>query len=320
MNPARIVTLTMNPALDITTTTDEIHPTSKIRCGDARYDPGGGGINVARVAHVLGASVSAVFPVGGPTGGRVARLVEAAGVPYRKVDLSESTRENFTVNERTSGEQYRFVLPGPRVTLRERARCLDALRQSAAEAEYVVASGSLPPDVAPEFYQHVADICRELGALLILDASGAALTSVTSGVFLLKPSLRELRECAGRELHSEAERVAAAHELIDRGITQAVVVSLGSQGAFLVTAQHSQHFPPIPVRSVVSSVGAGDAMVGAITVGLTRCWPLSEAVRFGVAAGTAMLMTPGTEVPTRADVERLFGMVAQPTNLETVCD
>lgn len=320
MTPSRIVTLTMNPALDITTTVEQIHPTSKIRCGEARYDPGGGGINVARVAHVLGASVSAVLPVGGATGGRIARLVEDAGVPYRKVDINESSRENFTVNERSSGEQYRFVLPGPRVTLREQWRCLDELRLAASEAEYVVASGSLPPDIAPDFYQHVADLCRELDALLILDASGAALTSITSGVFLLKPSLRELRECVGHELHNEAEQLAAAHELIDRGVTQAVVVSLGSQGAFLATAQHSQHFPAIPVRSVISSVGAGDAMVAAITVGLSWCWPLSEAVRFGVAAGTAMLMTPGTEVPARADVDRFFGMLAQPTDSESVCD
>ncbi|ODQ87592.1 1-phosphofructokinase family hexose kinase [Mycolicibacterium holsaticum] len=320
MTPARIVTLTMNPALDITTTVEQIHPTSKIRCGDARYDPGGGGINVARVAHVLGASVSAVFPVGGATGGRIARLVEDAGVPYRNTEISEPTRENFTVNERRSGEQYRFVLPGPHVTLREQSRCLDELRLAAAKAEYVVASGSLPPDVAPDFYQRVADLCRELGALLILDASGAALTSITSGVFLLKPSLRELRECVGHELHDEAEQLAAAHELIDRGVTQAVVVSLGSQGAFLATAEHSQHFPAIPVRSVVSSVGAGDAMVAAITVGLSWCWPLSEAVRFGVAAGTAMLMTPGTEVPARADVDRFLGMAAQPTDFESVCD
>lgn len=230
-------------------------------------------------------------------------------MPPREVNIGESTRESFTVNEHSGDRQYRFVLPGPQLTFGERARCLDELRQAASGAEFVVASGSLPPGLTADFYQRVADICRELGALLILDTSGGGFSHIAAGVFLLKPSVRELRECVGRELDTEAEQLAAAHELIDRGVTQAVVVSLGSQGALLATARHSQRFSAIAVRSV-SDVGAGDAMVATITVGLSRCWPLSEAVRFGIAAGTAMLMTPGTEAPTRADVERFFEMVA----------
>ncbi|MGY4868816.1 1-phosphofructokinase family hexose kinase [Mycolicibacterium elephantis] len=317
MTTPRIVTLTMNPALDIATSADAVRPTEKIRCGSGRYDPGGGGINVARVAHVLGARVSAVFPVGGPIGGLVAQLVKDAGVPHRHVDISDSTRESFTVHERTTNKEYRFVLPGPHLTFSDRARCLDALRQVAAGADFVVASGSLPPGVAPDLYQRVADVSRELGALFILDTSGHALASMDTGVFLLKPSLRELREHVGRDLRTEAEQLAAARELIDAGITQAVVVSLGSQGALLVTAAHSQRFRAILARPV-SSVGAGDAMVAGITVGLSRGWSLSEAVRFGIAAATAMLLTPGTEVPTRAAVERFFGTVEQPTDFEPV--
>lgn len=165
MTTPRIVTLTMNPALDIATSADAVRPTEKIRCGSARYDPGGGGINVARVAHVLGAAVSAVFPVGGPIGGLVAQLVKDAGVPHRHVDISDSTRESFTVHERTTNKEYRFVLPGPHLTFSDRARCLDALRQVAAGADFVVASGSLPPGVPPDLYQRVADVSRELGAL-----------------------------------------------------------------------------------------------------------------------------------------------------------
>ena len=315
MTTPRIVTLTMNPALDIATSADVVRPTEKIRCGSARYDPGGGGINVARVTHVLGAAVSAVFPVGGPIGDLLAQLIKDAGVPHRRIEIGESTRESFTVNERHTNEQYRFVLPGPHLTISERARCLDELRKVAAGAEFVVASGSLPPGVPPDLYQRVADVSRELGALFILDTSGHALASMDTGVFLLKPSLRELREHVGRDLRTEAEQLAAARELIDAGITQAVVVSLGSQGALLVTAAHSQRFRAILARPV-SSVGAGDAMVAGITVGLSRGWSLSEAVRFGIAAATAMLLTPGTEVPTRADVERFLGLVGQPTDFE----
>src|SRR5512144_1512573 len=167
-----IVTLTMNPALDVTTSAERVGPTSKIRCHGVRYDAGGGGINVARVARVLGGSVSAVFPAGAHTGDLVTTLVADADVPYRRVNISEPTRESFTIDEECSGQQYRFVLPGPRLSFVEQARCLDELRDAARSAEFVVASGSLPPGVPADFYQRVADLCRELGVLLILDTSG----------------------------------------------------------------------------------------------------------------------------------------------------
>jgi 6-phosphofructokinase 2 len=316
---AMIATLTMNPALDIATDTDVVRPTDKVRCSPARYDPGGGGINVARIARGLGASASAVFPAGGPTGDLLTQLLDRAGVPLRRVPIAEWTRESFTVNERTTGKQYRFVLPGPAMSVEEQARCLDELRSAARSAEVVVASGSLPPSVPPDWYQRVADICREAGALLVLDTSGGGLTHVTSGVYLLKASLRELRECAGRDLLAEAEQLAAAEELIARGVAQAVVVSLGSKGALLAGPRLRQRFGAVPVR-VVSGVGAGDAMVAAIVVGLSRAWPLTESVRFGVAAGTAMLLTPGTAAPARVDVERFFGLVPQAVDVEAAVD
>ena len=96
---APIVTLTMNPALDITTDADVVRPTEKIRCAGVRYDPGGGGINVAQVAHNLGASVSAIFPAGGATGDAYTDLLTERGVPFRRVEIDGSTRESFTINE-----------------------------------------------------------------------------------------------------------------------------------------------------------------------------------------------------------------------------
>ncbi|HEY0225293.1 MAG TPA: PfkB family carbohydrate kinase, partial [Mycobacterium sp.] len=153
------------------------------------------------------------------------------------------------------------------------------------------------------------------GALLILDTSGAGLRHISSGVFLLKPSVRELRECVGRELVSESEQLAAAHELIDRGCAEFVVVSLGSEGALLATPTGSQRYSPVVVP-FGSGVGAGDAMTAGITVGLKRGWRLDNAIRLGVAAGSAMLLTPGTAHCTREDVERFFEMVADPIDVE----
>ena len=305
----------MNPALDITTETDRVIPTDKMRCGLPRYDPGGGGINVARIVHVLGESVSALFPAGGHAGDKVTDLVADSGVPVQRIPVANSTRESFTVDECCTGRQYRFVLPGPRLTDAEQLECLDTLSAAAACADFVVASGSLPPGVPTDFYQRVADICRERGAPLILDTSGGGLRHISSGVFLLKPSVRELRECVGRELISESEQLAAAHELIDRGCAQFVVVSLGAEGALLATPHGSQRYSAVEVPCA-SGVGAGDAMTAGITVGLKRGWQLDKAVRLGIAAGSAMLLTPGTAPCTREDVERLFEIVADPMDLD----
>jgi 6-phosphofructokinase 2 len=313
----RIVTLTMNPALDITTNVDVVRPTRKLRCSATRYDPGGGGINVARIAHVLGGSVFAVFPAGGSHGGLVTRLLDEAGVAFAAIPIAGATRESFTVNETTSGEQYRFVLPGPELTVREQERCLRELRMAARSAEFVVASGSLPPGVPADFYQRVADMCLQLGARLVLDTSGGGLRHVSSGVFLLKASVRELRECVGRPLDTEAGQLAAAHELIDGGRAEVVLVSVGPQGALLATRQGSLRFPAIPMPSG-SGVGAGDAMVAAITVGLSSGWTLVKSVSLGIAAGAAMLTTPGTAACERADVERLFELVPEPTNVPEI--
>jgi 6-phosphofructokinase 2 len=315
----QLVTLTMNPALDITTSIDVVRPTDKMRCETTRYDPGGGGINVARVAHVLGASVSAVFTVGGPTGARVASLVRDEGVLCRQIEIAAQTRESFTVNENSSGQQYRFVLPGPLLSLPEQSRCLDRLRAEAVSADFVVASGSLPPGVPLDYYQRVSDICRDVGSRLVLDTSRGGLRHISSGVFLLKASVRELRECVGRPLVTESEQLAAAQALVENGCAQVVLVTLGSRGALLVTRQASQRFSAVPLRGGGSGVGAGDAMVGAITTGLSRGWPLIKSVRLGIAAGTAMSMTPGTEVCTRTSVEELFALAAEPHDLTGGC-
>ena len=318
-SPATIVTLTMNPALDICADAEVVRPTDKIRCGGARYDAGGGGINVAKIAHVLGTHVSAVYPAGGPTGDVLTDLLVDEGVEIRRVQITAPTRESFTINEISTGLQYRFVLPGPCLSFVEQQQCLAELRDVATSVRYVVASGSLPPGAPANFYQQVALICRDLGARLILDTSGGGLKHLTSGVFLLKASVRELRECVGRELATESEQLDAAHEIIDCGRAQVVVVSLGSDGALLATPQESLRFPAIPMRAL-SGVGAGDAMVAAIAVGLSRDWSLSNAVRYGIATGAAMLLTPGTQPCTRADAERLFEVAEAPIEVEVAGD
>lgn len=300
-----IVTLTMNPALDLSTTADRVGPTDKIRCAEPRYDPGGGGINVARIVRVLGESVVAVFPVGSATGDVLAGLLDREGVWTRRIPIGGATRESVTVDELSTGDQYRFVLPGPHLSAAQQERCLAVLAEVARDARYVVASGSLPPGTAPDFYDRVAGMARDLGARCILDTSGEPLRRTGSGVYLVKPSIRELRELTGDALPDEAAQVRAARALVDAGRCEVVVLSLGADGALAVTADTAARFAAIPV-TVRSGVGAGDAMLAGITVGLARNLPLYDAVRLGIASGAAMLTTPGTRPCRREEIEHLY--------------
>jgi len=294
---AAIVTLTMNPALDIATSTD--------RCAAPRYDPGGGGINVARAVHALGGNAVAIFPAGGAAGEMIRHLLEQQGVLHHAVAISGFTRESLTVEERRTGRQFRFILPGPEISESDQERCLDRLARAAAAATYIVASGSLPLGVPEDFYARTAKLAQALGKRLILDTSGAALKQAGRGMYLLKPSLRELEHLAGREIRTAREQEDAAREVIAQGRSEVVVLSLGDQGALLATPEGCERFAAIPVDAR-TSVGAGDSMLAGIVLSLCRGLPLGEAVRFGMAAGAAALLGSGTELCRRSDVERLY--------------
>lgn len=301
-----IATLTMNPALDISTATAQVTPMHKLRCTDPRYDPGGGGINVARVVRILGGSATAIFPAGGSAGQMLQDLLEASEVPQQVVPIAGQTRESFTVNEESSGQQYRFVLPGPRLSPKEQEQCLAAIAALDPRPGFLVVSGSLPPGVSPDFPARIARQAKKTGAKLIFDTSGDALKhTAEEGVYLVKPNLRELSEFAGRELQDEQDQIAAARQLLERGHAEIVVLSLGAEGALMVTADVAERFEPhdVPIRS---AVGAGDSMVGGIAFALARGDSLREALAFGMAAGAAALMTGGTELCRREDTERLY--------------
>ena len=304
-----IVTLTMNPALDIATATEIIVPARKLRCEPPRYDPGGGGINVARAVHMLGGDTLAVFPIGGASGEMIRGFLAEEGVPQAAVAVAGATRESLAIVERQSGEQYRFLLPGPPLGEHDQRRLLDALAAQAKGAAFVVASGSLPPGVPASFYGRVAGLARDCGARFALDSSGEALTGVGGGVFLIKASLRELAQLYGAPVVGAVAQEGAARAIIDQGRCEVLVVSLGADGALLATQDGCRRFPAAPVAAL-SSIGAGDSMLAGILVALMRGWALAEAVRFGVAAGAAALLRPGTELCRREDTERLYREIA----------
>ena len=301
-----IATLTFNPALDLSTTTERVVPTHKLRCSAPRHDPGGGGINVARVVKNLGGEATAIYTAGGPIGEILHDCLNALGLTQRVVPIAGMTRENMTVDEAATGKQYRFVLPGPRLSEDEERRCLEAVAALDPAPSYLVVSGGYPPGSDEDrLSAGIAAIAHRSGARLVLDTSQAMLHAPEHGVFMMKPNLNELARMVGRKLDDRSAQVEAARSVVERGRTEVLVVSLGHEGALLVTRTQAEHFPTpdVPIRS---AVGAGDSMVGAIVFALERGWSLTDAVRLGVAAGAATLMTPGTELCRREDVERLF--------------
>jgi 6-phosphofructokinase 2 len=302
---ADILTITMNPALDVSTSTGTVMATHKLRCAPQIIHPGGGGINVARVLHRLGSNCMALFPAGGFKGQILKQLLDEEQVRSHCITIAGETRESFSVLETSTGRDFRFVLPGPDLAHHEWQACLDFVRELQPPCRYIVASGSLPPGVPVDFYAQLADLARARGSLMVLDTSGPALASaLVRGVFLIKPSWRELRELTGQALENEKEQRNAALQLIKSGRAQIVALSLGAEGALLVTANQALRASSLPVP-VVSSIGAGDSFVAGLIWALNRHADLEQAFRSGMAAGAAALLSAGTALAQADDVQRL---------------
>lgn len=298
-----IVTLTMNPTLDKSAVVHRVVANQKLRCQPPRREPGGGGINVSRAIRRLGGESMAVYPSGGPTGRVLEELLDQESLQHQPVPIAGWTRENLTVLEEAGDQQYRFNMPGPRLEEAEWKRCLDQLAAFDPPPAFIVASGSLPQGVPMDFYTRLT---RELEGRIVVDTSGDTLrAAVREGVYLVKPNMRELGQLAGEKIQDEAHQEQVAKEIVAQGQAEAVVVSLGAAGALLVSRELTQRFraPTVPIES---KIGAGDSMVAGIVWGLAEEKSLGEAVRFGVAAGAAAVMTPGTELCRREDTERLY--------------
>jgi 6-phosphofructokinase 2 len=303
---SEIVTVTMNPAIDVATSVDRVEPTRKLRCKAIERDPGGGGINVARVVRRLGSEVTAIYPAGGSIGRLLHRLVDAQGIDSITIEVREETRESFTAFDESIGDQYRFVLPGPQLSEQEWRACLDALASLKRKPRFVVASGSLPPGAPEDFYAQLARCAAALGAKTLVDTSGAALRkAVENGVYLIKPNLGELRALTDASLDDERSRVDACRRLIAKGGAEIVVLTLSHEGSLLVTRDQAWRAAPVPVK-IVSTVGAGDSFLGAMIWAISVGNPLPAAFRCAAAAGAAALLSSGTELSHARDIERLL--------------
>lgn len=302
---ADIATLTLNPTLDVSFEVERIAPTHKLRGDKERHDPGGGGINVARVFVRLGGNARCYYLAGGATGAALDWLLDLHQLVRSKIPIGGETRVSTSIFVRESGGEYRFVTDGPLVSAAEWQALESRLEE--ARCDYLVASGSLPRGVPADFYARIAAIARRRGIRFVLDSSGEGLAQglAGGGVFLVKPSIGELRRLTGEALEDDRAVAEAAGAIVARGQAELVAVTMGRDGAMLVDASGTLRLPAIPVEAS-SAVGAGDSFLAGMIHALAEGRTAAEAFRFGQAAGAAAVLTPGTDLARADDIRRLY--------------
>jgi 6-phosphofructokinase 2 len=299
-----IVTLTVSPALDKSAHFSGLVPEQKIRCLTPLFDAGGGGINVSKAISRLEGTSLAIMTSGGSTGEMLKKLLQEESVPFEAIETQSWTRENFVAVDDNTNSQFRFVFPAPPVTITEKDKIISTIQE--LDFNYLVLSGGLSEGLSVDFYQEIAEMAKTSNSKLIIDTSGDPLRkALETGVYMIKPNVGELAKLIGVE-HLEMEEVnEAAKEIISKGGAEIVVVSLGPQGAVLVT-KDSYDYVSAPNVAKKSTVGAGDSMVGGMVWALSQNKSLKEVIRWGVACGSAATMNEGTQLFKLEDAKRLF--------------
>lgn len=307
---ANIVTITLNPALDKSISVPELVPEKKLRALSSKVEPGGGGINISRALKKLSVVSEAIILSGGYTGKTLEALLAKEQVAFTAIETEGDTRENFVVFDEDKKLQYRFGMPGESVSDQELGLLMQAIG-NCAHADYVVVSGSLPPGTSTSVFHEIAIIAQQLNAKLIVDTSGDGLkAAVKEGLYLIKPNLRELASLVGKEWIDIADVIVTARQVIASGGCKAMAVSMGADGAMLITA--TEHYKAVaPQAPVLSTVGAGDSMVAGMLAALTKGWGWEQVLQYGVAAGSAATLHKGTELCSLADTERIFAQIKQ---------
>jgi 6-phosphofructokinase 2 len=303
-----ILTLTLNPCIDKSSSVAMLKPESKLRCTEVVREAGGGGINVSKALQKLDIPSVALFPAGGNNGNMLISLLQQQGIDFRAVDTHVETRENWIVLETNSNHQYRFTFPGQPVEESSIKTLIEEIRSFSPS--YVVASGSLPPGLPDYFYGLIIKTAHSVGAKCIVDTSGPALQAIKGKkAFLIKPNIGELARMLDMEQLNKNEADDAAQQVIQNGYAEIVAVSMGGDGAWLIT-RDDKFFVKAPAVEKKSTVGAGDSMVAGITYALEKKLSLPEAIRWGVACGTAATMNSGTQLFKKEDAFRLYNLMS----------
>jgi len=302
---SQIVTITFNPCIDKSTTVPQLIPEKKLSCSEPLFEPGGGGINVARAIRKLGGEATAIYPAGGYTGKFFDELLAREQIPSIVIQAENPLRENVIVLEKSSNNQFRFGFPGAKLLQHEWEQCIDAIDKIAG-AKFLVASGSLPEGVPDDIFARLATISKEKNLKLVVDTSKAALKyAANEGVYMIKPNLTELSSLLGKKELNLDEVAAAGKEIIAKKFCEVLLVSLGERGAMLFTKDKDLKVSSPTVKRK-STVGAGDSMVAGFVLSLSQGKTFEDALRYGVACGTAATMNSGTELCNKKDADALF--------------
>jgi len=307
-----ILTITFSPCVDKSFSIPELIPEKKLRTSIPKTEPGGGGINVARVLARLGTNAIALYPSGGYTGQALDELIAKEHIPAIPVKTRNETRENVIVLETSTNKQFRFTMPATSLSEKEIERLLESI-EHVKKLDFIVVSGSLPAGIAPNIFSRIAIVGKKK-AKLVVDTSGEGLKyAVDQGVYLIKPNISELAYLAGKEYLHTNEIVHHAKSIIKTKNCEIIVVSLNAAGAVLVTKNATVAVTP-PAVKVRSTVGAGDSMVAGMVFALSRGDDIETASQYGVACGTAATLNAGTELCHKKDVEVLFNQIRSLSN------
>ncbi|ACC70287.1 1-phosphofructokinase family hexose kinase [Paraburkholderia phymatum] len=304
-----VLTVTLNPAVDLSTSVERIVDTHKLRCETAQRDPGGGGVNVARVLHRLGSECVALFAAGGVTGRMLGGMLDGEKLRTRCIDIKGETRENFSVMETSTRREYRFVLPGPTLAPAEWTECLRSVQAHVDSARFLVLSGSLPPGAPADAYAQLARAAATArpNIRVAVDASGPTLAAALAGglVDIVKPSLNELRELTALPLNDVGDQIDAARMLIVQRKARMVALTLAEQGAMLVTHDEAWFMPALKTE-VLSAIGAGDSFLAGLIWSLDHGAVASEALAYAAAAAAAAMKQTGTRLCDARDVTQAY--------------
>ncbi len=299
-----ILTVTLNPTVDIATSVAEVVPGPKLRCAVPDIDPGGGGINVSRAISILRGTSRPFVAAGGFTGRMLEGLLRAEGIAYHAFAAPGDTRQSFSVTDSVTSKQYRFVLPGPQWAPNDVDRCIAEITDVATPSAFVVLSGSQPPGVPDSFPAALAEALRATDARLVVDTSGPALTALaaapTDPPMVLRMDQAEADELAGHVLADVAATADYAQALVTKGCAEVVIIARGAEGSVLATRE-ARFFCNAADVPVVSKIGAGDSFVGAFTLALAQEARLDTALKMGCAAASAAVMTEATRLCRRED-------------------
>jgi 6-phosphofructokinase 2 len=290
-----VVTITFSPCIDKNIAVHELLPDHKLTGSAPELHPGGGGINIARVLQRFGEQAVAIYPAGGYTGKYLTEMMDSDGISSVVVNSSLATRENIIISETSSGRQYRLGTPPIPLSKTETDTLLGKVDRIAS-FDFLIVSGSFPPGLESNIMTQLSAIAVKRKAKFIVDTKGKPMkAAIDAGVFLIKPNLGELAALTGKQFIADNDVEKTATQVLAGGKCEAIVVSMGERGAALITADHSERIMA-PVVQHKSTVGAGDSMVAGIVAGLLKGLTLSNAVRFGVACGTAATLQSGSNL------------------------